>query len=302
MPVTRDQKPGLRGPLARGTAHVGIHHDDVLDAVHEPVRDGIEQDRRGLPGHEVPEEIAGPDEEVLDGVDGSARGHDPAQVQGVDDQIPDQHDLADREQPVHEARRHRHVHPVQLPDPQEAEHGCADEHVSVQHAVQAEVEAARRGEPGARFEVVDAREPVLLHEAVLMVPGGDQQQQGDGRELQTHDGEADDHDGARDEAVPEALPDVGHAVGAHPSRVVVGDRDPQVDRRHRHVRKPRLEAQRHRDGEEGQAEEPDDVRSAIQNVARLEHAVHVGSRAWQQVPPKMFPVPASRQSGGDVHG
>ena len=240
--------------------------------MHEPVRDRVEQDRGGLPGHEVPEEVAGPDEEILDGVDRPARGHDLPEVQRVDDQVPDQHDLADRQQPVHEPRRHRHVHPVQLADPQEAEHGRAHEHVAVEHAVETQVEAARRGESGAGLEVVDAREAVLLHEAVLMVPGGDQQQQGDGRELQPQDGEADDHHRSGDEAVPEAIPDVGHAVGAHPSGVVVGDRDPEVDRCHRHIGKPGLEAQRQRDGEEGQAEEPDDVRSAIQDIARLEHA------------------------------
>ena len=212
------------------------------------------------------------------------------EVQRVDDQIPDQHDLADRQQPVHEARRHRHVHPVQLPDPQEAEHGCADEHVAVQHAVQAEIEAARRRKPGAGLEVVDAREAVLLHEAVLMVPGRDQQQQGDGRELQAQDGEADDDDRAGDQAVPEALPDVGHPVGAHPPRVVMGDGDPQVDGRHRHVGKPGLEAQRERDGEEGQPEEPDDVGSAIQDVARLEHAarLQVTTFRWALVPISLY--------------
>ena len=223
-----------------------------------------------MPGREVPQEIARGDEHVLDGVDASAVLHQTPQVHSVARQVDAEGEPGDLLQGLDEARRDGNLHAVQLADPQVPEHGRLDEHVQVQRPVQRQVPAAGGGRARARLEVVDAAEAVLLHDAVLMVPGRDHEQQGDRRPGEPRGGEPEDDDGPEDEPVLEARPLLRHAVAAHPARVVVGHRDPEVDGGHHDVGQPHLEAQRDRHRQEGQPQKPHQVEARVQDVAGAE--------------------------------
>ena len=169
-----------------------------------------------------------------------------------------------------------------------------------------QVEATGDGRPGAGLEVVDAAEPMLLHDAVLVVPGCDQQEQRDGSPNVTHRRQSDNGDGADNQSLLEALPLLGHPIRTYPSGVVVWDRDPEVDRGDGDVGQPRLTAERDQDGSEGEGHEPDHVGGPAGDVARFENASPLrwgaqasrrGARARTLSPVLFFLLWAPQRSG-----
>ena len=230
-PAEIAEEGGLPAHAVVLVPQVEVDHHDVLHAVHDAVGDGEDEQEGRVEARVVPQEVAGEQKQVLERVQGVAAADAPDRVPGVDGEVGERDRPGDQVDQAHSFRIHgyaplvEHAHPDDRP--QRGDH----QHVDEEDPVEGEIEPAGDRRSGLRLEVVDAGEPVLLHEAVLVVPQGDDEDEAQGGVAHGEIGEQHQHHRTDDEAVAPAAELRGGAVHAQPGGEVVGHGHPQDDGR-----------------------------------------------------------------------
>ena len=172
---------------------VEVHHDDVLNTVHDSMPDRPHDQRNRRERQAVPEEIARSEEKILTRIDRTSFPQRSDHVPDIEDEI-DRGERPRRGMKIldHFGRR-RESGFEQQSHPETGKHFGHDQHVHEQDPIEIEVEPGRSLPAGARLEIVDSAKTVLLHDAVLVIPEGQDEDQTPWIEL-AHPGNGRDQD------------------------------------------------------------------------------------------------------------